>query len=267
MKRGAGFPRQLRSRLSVPGGGKNVISKFDYETIAKMIDFALVNPALRDRELEEGCELAIQYDVASVSILPCYLSRCVQILAGTGIRAGTTIGFPHGCQTTGVKLAELAQALRDGGEELDAVVNISKARSRDWFYVENELRRLTDAAHVAGAKIKVIFENAYLDDGDKVRLCEICADIGADWVKTSTGFASSGATIADILLMRRHSPAHVQLKAAGGIRDLDTVIAMREIGVSRVGTSQMKPILDECRRQLRLEPNTAFAPALAGASY
>jgi deoxyribose-phosphate aldolase len=232
-----------------------------------MIDFALVNPALRDRELEEGCELAVQYGVASVSVLPYYLARCVQVLAGTGVHAGTTIGFPHGCQTLAVKLTELSQALRDGAEELDAVVNISKARSRDWFYVENELRRMTDAAHVAGVRIKIVFENAYLDDGDKIRLCEICADVGADWVKTSTGYAASGATISDLLLMREYSPAHVQIKAAGGIRDLDSVLTMRELGVSRVGTSHMKEILDECRRLLRLEPISASAPAIAGAIY
>jgi deoxyribose-phosphate aldolase len=238
-----------------------VVSEFDYPSIAKLIDFALVNPTLTDSELEAGCELAVQYQVASVSVLPYYVSRCTQILHGSGVFVGTAIGFPHGGQARAVKLAEVAQALRDGAEELDAVVNISKARSSDWFYVENELLRLTDAAHVAGAKIKVIFENAFLTDGDKISLCEICGDVGVDWLKTSTGFGPGGATVADLMLMRQHSPAHVQLKAAGGIRDLSTVIKMRDAGASRVGTSQMKPILDEWRRELALEPMRCLLPA------
>lgn len=244
-----------------------MISTFDYESIAKMIDYALVNPALNDRQLEEGCELGVLYNAASISVLPYYLARCVKILAGTGVHSSTTIGFPHGGHATSVKLAELAQALRDGGEELEAVVNISKVLSRDWLYVEYELRRLADAAHVAGAKIKIIFENAYLDDGDKIRLCEICTDVGADWVKTSTGFAFTGAMAADLLLMRQYCPPQVQVKAAGGIHDLNTVIAMREMGVSRVGTSHMREILDECRRQLQLEPIAVSAPELAGAIF
>ena len=120
-----------------------------------------------------------------------------------------------------MKIAEAQQALRDGGQELDVVINISKARSGDWQYVKDELAALTEMIHGAGAKIKVIFENAYQDDAAKIRLCEICGEIGVDWVKTSTGYAPSGATMADLELMRAHSPSNVQVKAAGGIRDLD----------------------------------------------
>ena len=161
-----------------------------------------------------------------------------ELLKGSTVRATSTIGFPHGGHTTAIKLAEVAQALKDGGEELDAVVNISKVRSRDWQYVSDELNALADATHTGGAKIKVIFENAYLDDAAKIRLCEICAEVGADWVKTSTGYAPSGATLPDLELMRRYSPPQVQVKAAGGVHDLDTVLAMRAIGVSRVGTRE-----------------------------
>lgn len=225
----------------------------EYTAIAKTIDHMLLNPAMSERELEEGCEVAIRYDVASICILPYYLPRCVEMLDGASVLATTTVGFPHGGHATTIKLAEARQALRDGAKELDAAVNISKVRSEDWLYVRYELLLLTEAARAGGAKIKVIFENAYLDDDAKIHLCEICAEVGADWVNTSTGYAPGGATMADLELMRKHSPYYVEVKAAGGVDDLDTVLKMRAIGVNRVGTNHTVTILDECRRRLRLE--------------
>jgi len=227
---------------------------FNYHDISRMIDHSLLNPSLTARELDEGCALALRYEVASVCILPYYLCNCSAMLNGTGVRSSTTIGFPHGGHTTAIKLAEARHALKDGGEELDVVINISKARSGDWQYVQNELRSLSDCIHAGGAKIKVIFENAYLDDAAKIRLCEICGEIGVDWVKTSTGYAATGATLADLQLMRKHTPATVQLKAAGGIRDLDALLAVRAIGVSRVGATRTADILEDCRRRLGLSP-------------
>jgi len=221
---------------------------YSYSDIAKMIDHSLLNPALTVPELEAGCQLALRYDVASVCILPYYAARCAALLRESSVQTSTTIGFPHGGHTTAVKLAEVEQALHDGATELDMVINISQARSGGWDYVEREIRALTDATHAAGAKIKVIFENAYLDDDSKIRLCEICGDIGADWVKTSTGYASSGATLPDLQLMRRHSPPHVQVKAAGGVRTLDALLEVRALGVSRVGATRTAEMLDECRR-------------------
>jgi deoxyribose-phosphate aldolase len=238
----------------------------DYEAIVKMIDHSLLNPTLTDRELEEGCELALRYNVASVCIVPYYLARSAELLAGSTVHTSTTIGFPHGCHTTAVKLAEVAQALKDGGQELDAVINISKARSGDWSYVKAELNALAQATHAGGSRIKVIFENAYLDDAAKVRLCEICADIGADWVKTSTGYAPGGATMHDLELMRKHSPAHIQVKAAGGVHDLDTLLAIRAIGVSRVGMRSTASVLEESRKRLGLEAISGAAVS-GGAGY
>jgi deoxyribose-phosphate aldolase len=238
---------------------------YDYESISKMIDHSLLNPTLTMRELEEGCALALRYNLASVCILPDALARCAELLAGSAVKASTTIGFPHGCHATATKLAEARQALQDGGQELDVVINISKARSGDWQYVESELAALVQVIHAAGAKMKVIFENAYLDDAAKIRLCEICAEIGADWVKTSTGYAPSGATMADLALMRQHSPERVQVKAAGGIRDLDALLAAREIGVSRVGATRTESMLEECRRRLGLAPITPQTAATATA--
>ncbi len=146
---------------------------FTYEAIAKMIDHSLLNPSLTTRELEDGCALAVRYNVASVCILSYYLARCAEVLAGTSVMPSTTIGFPHGGHRTSIKVAEAMQALRDGGKELDVVINISKARSGDWQYINDELTALAQTIHDGGAKIKVIFENAYLDDAMKIRLCEI----------------------------------------------------------------------------------------------
>jgi deoxyribose-phosphate aldolase len=239
---------------------------YTYEDIAKMIDHSLLNPSLTTSELEDGCALAVRYNTASVCILPYYLARCADLLAGTTVMPSTTIGFPHGGHTTAIKLAEARKALEDGGKELDVVINISKARSGDWQYVHDELLQLTHTIHAAGAKIKVIFENAYHDDASKIRLCEICGEIGVDWVKTSTGYASSGATLPDLELMRRHSPPNVQVKAAGGIRDLDALLAVRAIGVCRAGATRTQAMLEDCRSRLGLEPisQAPVAPAPVG---
>jgi len=223
---------------------------YTYCDIAKMIDHSLLNPVLTERELEQGCRLAVECDVASVCILPYYLRRCSEILRGSTVQASTTIGFPHGGHTTAVKIAEARQALADGGQELDTVVNISKVLSGDWEYVRSELAAVIDLTHTHGQKVKVIFENCYLNDDQKIRLCEICGRLGADWVKTSTGYGSGGATIEDLKLMRRHSPPSVQVKAAGGIRDLDKLLEVRALGVTRVGATRTREILDECRRRL-----------------
>jgi len=170
------------------------------------------------------------------------------------VKASTTIGFPHGGHTTAIKIAEAQQALADGGQELDVVVNISKVLSSDWEYVANEIRNLTDVTHAVHAKIKVIFENCYLNDEQKIRLCEICTDAGADWVKTSTGYGTSGATVEDLQLMRRHAGPNVQVKAAGGIRDLDALLRVRELGVTRCGATRTASMLDDCRNRLGIDP-------------
>ena len=221
---------------------------FTYRDISKLIDHSLLNPALTIDELEAGCRLAVQYDVASVCILPYYLRRCAELLAGSGVQASTTIGFPHGGHTTAIKRAEAEQAIADGCQELDMVVNVSQVRSGNWNYVTQEIGAVVDLAHAAGQKVKVIFENCYLHDQQKIRLCQICGELNADWVKTSTGYGSGGATIADLQLMRKHAPPHVQVKAAGGIRDLATVLQVRELGVSRIGASRTQEILDDCRQ-------------------
>ncbi len=222
---------------------------YTYDDVAQMIDHSLLNPFLTTAELEAGCQLAIDYRPASVCIMPYYLRRCAELLKGTTVKASTTIGFPHGGHTSAVKRIEAEQAIRDGGQELDMVVNISKVLSGDWDYVRQDIAAVIDVAHQAGQKTKVIFENCYLNDEQKIRLCRICGELGADWVKTSTGYGTGGATIDDVKLMLENTPDHVQVKAAGGVRDLDALLAMRALGVSRIGASRTKEILDECRRR------------------
>ncbi|MBM4093638.1 MAG: deoxyribose-phosphate aldolase, partial [Planctomycetes bacterium] len=191
-------------------------ASYTYEELAKMIDHSLLRPEMPDDVLLQGIAEAIAYDVASVCIMPYKLKDCAQRLAGTNVKPSTTIGFPHGGHTTAVKAAEAKQAMADGGVELDMVVNISRVLSLDWAYVREDIQAVADVAHQAGGKIKVIFENCYLEDRHKIRLCEICGELGVDWVKTSTGFGTGGATDEDLILMRKHSPPHVQVKAAGG---------------------------------------------------
>ncbi|MEK7754311.1 MAG: deoxyribose-phosphate aldolase [Acidobacteriota bacterium] len=223
---------------------------YTYEDIAKMIDHSLLNPTLTATELESGCRLALDYDTASVCILPYYLKRCAQLLKDSRVKASTTIGFPHGGNTTAVKVAEARQALADGGQELDMVVNISAVLSGNWDYVRDDIQAVIDVTHAAGQKVKVIFENCYLNQDQKIRLCEICSELSADWVKTSTGYGTGGATIEDLILMRKHTPARVQVKSAGGIRDLDALLAVRAVGVSRSGARRTAAMLDECRKRL-----------------
>ncbi len=224
---------------------------YTYEDVAKMIDHSLLNPALATEQLEAGCRLALDYDAASVCILPYYLKRCAELLSGSTVKASTTIGFPHGGHATPTKVAEARRALAEGGQELDMVVNISQVLSGGWDYVRDDIRAVVEVTHEAGQKVKVIFENCYLQDDHKIRLCEICAELGADWVKTSTGYGPGGATTEDLKLMRGHSPPHVQVKAAGGVRTLDKLLEVRALGVTRVGASRTKDILDECRARLR----------------
>ena len=224
--------------------------KYNYNDIATMIDHALLNPSLTTDELETGCQLAVSYDVASVCIMPYYMKRCAEILRGSFVNTSTTIGFPHGGHATAVKRAEAERAIADGCQELDMVVNISQVRSGDWGYVHDDIQAIVEVTHAAGQKIKVIFENCYLDTPQKIKLCEICSELQCDWVKTSTGFGSGGAMIEDLKLMVEHTPDDVQVKAAGGVKDLDTLLDIRVLGVTRVGSSRTNELLDECKRRL-----------------
>jgi deoxyribose-phosphate aldolase len=223
------------------------MADFTYTQIAKMIDHSLLQQTLTDAELEQGCRVARELDVASVCIKPYAVAMARKLLDGSTVAVGTVIGFPHGGHRTNVKVSEVQQAVMDGAVELDMVVNIGKVLSKDWAYVREDIRAVVDWAHDRRAIVKVIFENCFLQHEHKEKLCEICGELRADFVKTSTGYGSTGATDDDLKLMRRCSPPHVQVKAAGGVRNFERLLAVRAIGVTRIGATASQPILDECK--------------------
>jgi deoxyribose-phosphate aldolase len=218
--------------------------------LAKMFDHSLLQPQLTDADLDRGLAVAVEYDVASVCIKPYAVKRAAKLLAGTTIAASTVIGFPHGGHLTHVKVFEGELAMADGATELDMVANIGKVLSGEWNFVADDIRAVVEVAHKNGAKVKVIFENAYLKNEHKRELCRICGEVRADWVKTSTGYAETGATIEDLKLMRECSPAWVQVKAAGGVRTFEKLMEVRALGVSRVGATATKTILDDAKAKL-----------------
>ncbi len=224
--------------------------------IAKMIDHSLLHPTLTDKELKEGCELAKKFNVASVCIKPYAVKNAVNWLEGSDVLVGCVIGFPHGNSTIDVKTYETEQAILDGAVEIDMVVNIGKVLGEDWNYVEEEIKQITTITKKYKAVLKVIFENDYMpEDKYKIKLCELCTKYEVEYVKTSTGYGFKkdkdgyyyydGATDEDLILMRKYSGCQVRVKAAGGIRTLEDVIRVRDLGVSRIGVSATESILTE----------------------
>ncbi|HEU0235294.1 MAG TPA: deoxyribose-phosphate aldolase [Candidatus Limnocylindrales bacterium] len=231
--------------------------------IAKAIDHSLLRPELDDAFVEDGCRLAAEYDVASVCVRPADVVHARAILDGTDVAVGTVIGFPHGSHTTDTKVFEARRALADGATELDMVIQIGALRSGRDADVEADIRAVVDVAHAAGAIVKVIFENAYLSDDEKIRACRLSEAAGADFVKTSTGFAPGGATHDDLRLMRAHTSPHIGVKAAGGVRTLDALLDVMALGTTRIGATATKAIIDDFRAR---KAGVAATPAGAGAS-
>ena len=229
--------------------------------LAKTIDHSLLRPELDDAFIEAGCRLAAEYDVASVCVRPADVKRAAAILAATDVAVGTVIGFPHGSSTTATKVFEARDALSNGASELDMVIQIGALRSGRDQDVRDDIAAVVGVAREAGAIVKVILENAYLTDDEKERGSRLAEAAGAEFVKTSTGFAPSGATHEDLALMRRVTSPHVHIKAAGGVRTLDDLIAVMNLGVTRIGATQTKPILDEFRAR-----RVGGAPAQRGVS-
>jgi deoxyribose-phosphate aldolase len=213
------------------------------QDIADMIDHSLLRPELTDGDVIEGCRIARDYRCISVCAKPADVALCVRELAGAAVLVTTVVGFPHGSSTTAAKLFEARGMLEAGAVELDMVLNIGKLRSGELAYVEDEIRAVCELAHGSRALVKVILENAYLTDDQKVSACRLCERAGADFVKTSTGFAKSGATIDDLKLMRASCSDRVRIKAAGGVRTLDDALAVRAVGTSRFGATQTIAIL------------------------
>lgn len=256
--------------------------KYTYEELAKMIDHSLLHPTMTDQDLDDGCHLAANYRVASVCIKPYAVKRAAELLKGTGVFVGAVIGFPHGNSATESKRYETELACRDGAVEIDMVVNLGKALSGDWAFVEQDIKAVCDEAHKHGAKVKVIFENDYLtnggaglsSDGFKIQLCQISERAGADWVKTSSGYgfvkgadgkySYQGATEHDLALMRANVSEKVQVKAAGGVRDLDGLIKVRDLGGSRCGATATAAMMDDYRRREAAEKSGGTVEAGSG---
>jgi deoxyribose-phosphate aldolase len=236
--------------------------------IAKTIDHSLLRPELDDAFVEDGCRLALRYDVASVCVRPTDVRRAKAILDGSDVAVGTTIGFPHGNHRTEIKVAEARQALADGATELDMVIQIGALKSGRDADVEADIKAVVDVAHAGGAIVKVIFENAYLTDDEKIRACRLTEAAGAEFVKTSTGFAPSGATHDDLRLMRAHTSPPTQVKAAGGVRTLDALLEVMALGTTRIGATATAAIIDDFRaRKAGVEPVAAAATGPTEGGY
>jgi deoxyribose-phosphate aldolase len=244
---------------------------YEYNRVSKLIDHSLLNPTLTKTQIDAGIDLALAYDVASICILPSYHKYCVERVAGTTVMPSSTVGFPHGGNLTKTKLYEAERLIDEGCMELDMVANISAVLSGDFALVEDEIKKIVDLAHQAGRKVKVIFENCYLKDQHKIQLCKICCAANADWVKTSTGYGMpsgdipAGATIPDLQLMLDNVTKPVQVKAAGGVRDYETLIKVMEMGVTRVGASRTAEMLNPARTAAGLPP--VKVGAVGAASY
>ena len=236
------------------------IDQLTERDIAKTIDHSLLRPELDDVFVEDGCRLAARYDVASVCVRPTDVVRAAALLRGTDVAVGTTIGFPHGNHATAVKVFEAERALSEGASELDMVLKIGALKSGRDDDVLADIVAVVEVAHRGGAIVKVIFENAYLTDAEKIRACRLTEAAGADFVKTSTGFGPGGATHDDLRLMRANTSPHIQVKAAGGVRTLDALLDVMALGVTRIGATATATIIEDFRaRQADRKPAVARA--------
>ncbi|MCL1888168.1 MAG: deoxyribose-phosphate aldolase [Kiritimatiellaeota bacterium] len=246
--------------------------------LALMIDHSLLHPTMTDRDLEDGCRLAAEYGVATVCIKPYAVPDAARWLANSTVKVCAVAGFPHGNSHRGITVAEALRACDEGAVEIDIVTNTGKVLGGDWDYVAADIRAVNDAVMRRGAILKVIFENDFLQDAHIVKLCEICAAAGVAFVKTSTGYGFvkqpdgsynyAGATLPHLRLMRAHSPASVQIKAAGGVRSLKDLLTVRALGVTRVGATATKPMLDEAKKRLDAgEDLDALAGGALGKGY
>lgn len=227
--------------------------------LAKTIDHSLLHPTMTDAEIISGLEIAKRYDVATACVKPYSIPIACKVLAGSNVLVCPVIGFPAGNSTTEVKVFEATRAAREGGKEIDMVINVGKALSGDWEYVKAEIKAINEAVVNQGAILKVIFENDFLQDEHVVHLCQICSDLDVAFVKTSTGYGFvkqpnglytyKGATVPHLKLMRQHSKSSVQIKAAGGVRTLDDLLYVMSLGVTRIGATATSTILDEAKRR------------------
>ena len=227
------------------------------KALAGMIDHSLLHPTMTDETIAAGCELARRYAVASACVKPYAVQMARDVLEGSGVAACAVVAFPHGNSTTMIKAREAEEAVLTGATEIDMVVNIGKVLGDEWGYVSAEIGAVNAIVVGHQALLKVIFENDYLEDRHILKLCDLCTTHGVAFVKTSTGYgfvrqangmyAYAGATDHHLRLMRAHCPSGIGVKAAGGIRSLDDLLRVRQLGVSRIGATATQGILEEAR--------------------
>jgi deoxyribose-phosphate aldolase len=220
-----------------------------YSEIAGMIDHSLLKPILTDKEIIEGCKIADKYQVASVCVRPSDVKLAAELLKRSSVLVTTVIGFPHGTTTTHTKLEETKEAIANGASELDVVINIGKMKSGEYGYVSRDLKPIVKHAHAHDVKIKVIFEICYLTDKEIKKACEICNELDVDWVKTSTGYGTGGADLKQVKIMRENTKPTIQVKAAGGVRTLEQLLEMKELGCTRVGATATVDILETLKKK------------------
>ena len=215
--------------------------------LAGMIDHTNLKAFATDADMKKLCDEAVRYGFAMVAINSGQSRRCSEYLRGTNIHTGAAIGFPLGQQSIETKVFETEDAIRNGANEIDYVINITELKEKNYEYVEEEMRRIVETCHRCDITCKVIFENCYLTDEEKLKMCEIALKVGPDYIKTSTGFGTSGATLEDVRLMKKAVGDKIKVKAAGGIRTLDDALAYVEAGAERIGTSAGVKIIEEYR--------------------
>jgi len=230
------------------------------QELAKMIDHSILHPTMTDADLKRECEVAAKYDVASVCVKPYAVKQAVELLKETDVLVGCVIGFPAGNSAIEVKVFEAENACKDGAVEIDMVINIGKALQGDWDYIEKEIGSIANACHQNKSILKVIFETDYITlKEDIIKLCQICTVVGADYVKTSSGFGFVkqangdynyvGATIENLKLMKSSIGPNVKVKAAGGVRSLDGLLAVQKAGCSRCGATATISILEDAKKR------------------
>jgi deoxyribose-phosphate aldolase len=218
---------------------------YTLEQVAKTIDHSILKPDFTYADVEAGAQLALKFNTASYCIRPMDVEAAAKALVGSTVNVCTVIGFPHGSTTSAVKAFETADAIKNGAVEIDMVINVSALLSGDYDFVEQDIRGVVEVAHAAGASVKVIFETAFLNDELIVKACELTERAGADYVKTSTGFASEGATLHNVKLMKATVGDRLKVKSSGGVRTLDQLIDYMDAGVTRSGCSATQQVLEE----------------------
>jgi deoxyribose-phosphate aldolase len=234
-----------------------IYEKFTPQSLAGYIDHTQLKAQAVRSDLEKLCREAAAYGFKAAAVNPVQAAYCASLLTGlrkpgdAGVLVCAVAGFPLGQNSIAVKAAEAEEAVENGAGEIDYVVNITELKEKNYAYVEREMARIVELCRKHGVGSKVIFENCYLSDGEKGELCRIALAVGPDFIKTSTGFGSGGAVLKDVRLMKDLTAGRIKVKAAGGIRSLDTALEMIEAGADRIGTSAGTVIVDELRGRLR----------------